>query len=170
MIIPEMGPGCPEARDFSTRKIDMMAAKHNATCENGTIDLEAYSSIFFLYFFKFFFTELTNSDSLLKCFLLVCGGKSPFSGATGTLCFGLLLILPTGFKARVNATFPSFFYHLRIMILKVNSDGQTRECTCSLSHAERECYYIGGSRGIVSGASPLKGPDSFVSTYKIFET
>ena len=32
-----------------------------------------------------------------------CGDKSPFCGATGTLCFGLQLTLPMGFKARVDA-------------------------------------------------------------------
>ena len=38
--------------------------------------------------------------------------------------------------------------------------------------ANKSCntHAIGGSRGGVPGARPPKGPDSFVFTYKIFET
>ena len=31
-----------------------------------------------------------------------CGDKSPFCGTTGTVCFGLWLTLPIGFKARLD--------------------------------------------------------------------
>ena len=35
---------------------------------------------------------------------LFCGDKSAFCGATGTLCFGLRLTLPMGFKAQGGCT------------------------------------------------------------------
>ena len=40
----------------------------------------------------------------LLLFLDFCGEKSPFCGAPSTLCFGLWLTLPMGFKAKVDAS------------------------------------------------------------------
>ena len=45
-------------------------------------------------------------------FFYFCGDKSPFCGATGTLCFGLQLTLPMGFKARVDPSSPVLCYRL----------------------------------------------------------
>ena len=43
---------------------------------------------------------------LLFFFFKFCGDKSPFCGATGTLCFRLQLTPSMGFKARVDAPLP----------------------------------------------------------------
>ena len=43
-------------------------------------------------------------------------------GATGTLCFGLQLTLPMGFKARVDALLPVLSVAYTQWILRVNSD------------------------------------------------
>ena len=37
-------------------------------------------------------------------FFIFCGDKSSFCGPTGTLCFGLRLTLPVGFKLKLNLT------------------------------------------------------------------
>ena len=47
-----------------------------------------------------------------------CGDKSPFCGATGSVCFGLQLTLSMGFNARLDAPSPAFFSCLHTMILK----------------------------------------------------
>ena len=39
-----------------------------------------------------------------------------------------------------------------------------------LSPIDNECVTIGGSRGVCPAHVPHKSPDSFISTYKIFET
>ena len=46
----------------------------------------------------------------------------PFYGATGTLCFGLLMtVLPVGFKASVDSLSPVFFCRLGTMSPRVIS-------------------------------------------------
>ena len=45
-----------------------------------------------------------SSDQFFSYFLKIfCGDKLPFCGVTSTLCFGLQLTLPMGFKVRVDA-------------------------------------------------------------------
>ena len=48
--------------------------------------------------------KLIQGEHFLKKMFVVA--MSPFCGATGTLCFGLRLTLPMGFKARVDAPMP----------------------------------------------------------------
>ena len=50
----------------------------------------------------------SNFDGMFVLFFfkIFCGDKSPFCGATGTLCFGLQLTLPMGLKARVDPLLP----------------------------------------------------------------
>ena len=42
--------------------------------------------------------------------------QGPFCGATGTVCFGLWIALPLGFKARVNPSLPVLFCCLHTTI------------------------------------------------------
>ena len=44
---------------------------------------------------------------LLFYYLNFCRTKIPFCGSTGTLCFGLRMTLPVGFKARVDSPLPT---------------------------------------------------------------
>ena len=52
--------------------------------------------------------------------LSFCGENSQFYGATGILCFRLWLILPVGFKARVDPSSPALCSRLCVMILRVD--------------------------------------------------
>ena len=52
------------------------------------------------------------------------GGKSPFCGVTGTLCFRLQLTLSMDFKARVNTQLPVLCSPLHIMMVNSDCSGQ----------------------------------------------
>ena len=57
---------------------------------------------------------------LLLLFLKIfCDNKSPFCGATGTLCFGLRMTLPTGFKTKVDPSSATLCSCLCIMTLLI---------------------------------------------------
>ena len=62
-------------------------------------------------------SKIDETVSLKAFFFNFCGDKSPFCGATGALCFGLRLILPVGFKARVNPSSTVLCSRLCVMIL-----------------------------------------------------
>ena len=89
-----------------------------------TILLQVYFIITLLLLLQLFWCtwkQELNGQSVNFCFFFnFCGDKSPFCGVTGTLCFGLWLTLPMGFKARVDPSLPAFYSHLCVMILRVN--------------------------------------------------
>ena len=66
----------------------------------------------------------TESEMFVVVFFFknVYGDKSPFCGATDTLCFELWLTMPMGVKARVDASSPALCSHLCVIILRVNSE------------------------------------------------
>ena len=83
-----------------------MRLKIHSAQKKKTLHKFPFSSTDTLFFFQFF---------------LFCCDKSPFCGATGSLCFGLLLTLPMGVKARVDTQSPVLFSLLRVITLRVNS-------------------------------------------------
>ena len=60
-------------------------------------------------------------ETIKNLFLNVAVTMSPFCGTTGTLCFGLQLTLPMGFKARVDAP-PALSVICAQWIVRVHSD------------------------------------------------
>ena len=50
-----------------------------------------------------------------------CSWSYSFLGATGTLCFRLRMILPVGFKARMDPSSPVLFCHLHVVISRAMS-------------------------------------------------
>ena len=60
-----------------------------------------------LFLYLTFILQKYYISIILICIIIFCGEKSPLCGATGALCFILQLILPMGFKARVDALSPA---------------------------------------------------------------
>ena len=82
--------------------------------EKGMVLLTRYN--FEISFNNAQFFVLCDSDYLK--FLL---GRGPLCGATGTFCFGLLMALFMGFKARVDSLLPELFCHLHAIIPRATS-------------------------------------------------